>query len=216
MGGQHPSVRDPRAIDRIVFFSDAVFAIAMTLLVLAIPVPDEGMQVGEALAGNSGRFFAFALSFWVIALFWFMHFRLFRLEPLYDQRLVLINTGLLFCIAFLPYPTAVLGNAETDLTATLFYAGSLTVSALMSVAVISHVLLVSLPGRMDPQAARRIILVSSILPAAFAVTVPVAFISVTTAQWLWLIPLLIKIPWVDRRLAAGIPHHLDPAGEDPI
>ena len=61
------------ALDRLVFFSDAVFAIAMTLLVLAIPRPDRDADIGGFLAQNPGKFTAYFISFWVIALYWLAH-----------------------------------------------------------------------------------------------------------------------------------------------
>jgi TMEM175 potassium channel family protein len=72
---------DPMGVERVAFFSDAVFAIAITLLVIEIAVPD-GDLTGPQLTGELGRlapkFFSFGLSFWVIGRFWISHHLTFQ------------------------------------------------------------------------------------------------------------------------------------------
>ena len=65
--------------DRVAFFSDAVFAIAMTLLVVGIGIPKvkEGGDLGEALSSKDAEIFSFFLSFVVIGFFWLAHHRFF-------------------------------------------------------------------------------------------------------------------------------------------
>jgi uncharacterized membrane protein len=116
-------VESTDALDRLIFFADAVFAIAMTLLVLAIPRPEGGTDVRSFLEHqDAGKFIAYLISFWVIALFWLAHHRLFRVVRRYDYGVLLLNLLVLFCIAFLPYPSAILGDHGTDVAATVFYA----------------------------------------------------------------------------------------------
>ena len=91
-----------KALERLIFFSDAIFAIAMTLLVLDIPRPRSGADLTTFLTTHDGKFIAFFISFWVIALFWLGHHRLFRYVRHYDHGLLMLNLGLLFCVAFLP------------------------------------------------------------------------------------------------------------------
>ena len=79
------------ALDRLIFFSDAVFAIAMTLLVLAIPRP--GANISRSLADDQGKFIAYFISFWVIALYWLAHHRLFRLVIRYDYGVLLLTSS---------------------------------------------------------------------------------------------------------------------------
>ncbi|WP_104180823.1 TMEM175 family protein [Arthrobacter sp. B0490] len=98
--------------DRTVFFSDAVFAIAMTLLVLDLEVPDglQPDQVGAALVEQLPHFFSFALSFTVIGSAWMNHHRKVRVIVRYDFRLQVLNLLLLFFVALLPLPTNVLSE----------------------------------------------------------------------------------------------------------
>lgn len=103
------------ALDRLVFFSDAVFAIAITLLVLDIHVPNfpEGVSVAEtwdAFLELGPSFFAFALSFLVIGRFWMGHHERFRALRHFHARLMWPNLIYLMAIAFMPFATAFLGQ----------------------------------------------------------------------------------------------------------
>ena len=73
--------RNRRALDRVVFLSDGVFAIALTLLVLDLRLPPlaahSASALARALAADAPRFVAFVISFEVIGIFWLAHLRLF-------------------------------------------------------------------------------------------------------------------------------------------
>ncbi|MCU1413885.1 MAG: hypothetical protein JWN80_1225 [Microbacteriaceae bacterium] len=105
--------------DRMQFFSDAVFAIAMTLLVIDIAVPTIAGTVSDAhldsalwtaIGGQWQSFLAYGISFWVIAINWAGHHRKFRLIHTYDGGLIQLNLWLLFFIAFVPYPTSLISR----------------------------------------------------------------------------------------------------------
>src|SRR5437868_654279 len=103
------------ALDRLVFFSDAVFAIAITLLVLEIRIPHlpRGVTIAEAWREFWTlwpSFFAFALSFFVIGRFWMGHHERFRPLRHFDDRLMWPNLLYLMTIAFMPFSTAFLGS----------------------------------------------------------------------------------------------------------
>ena len=93
-------------LERLVNFSDAVIAIAITLLVVQFSVPAASEDVGEALLDRWPQFLSFILSFFVIGIFWMAHHRIFRYVARMDQGLLWLNLLFLMCIAFLPYPTA--------------------------------------------------------------------------------------------------------------
>jgi uncharacterized membrane protein len=115
---------------RLETFSDGVFAIAITLLVLEIAVPQ--VTSDESLARSLGRewpsFFGFALSFVTIGIMWINHHSMMKDIHRVDHMLLVLNLLLLMGIAFVPFPTAVLAEylKEDDqrLTATLFYGGT--------------------------------------------------------------------------------------------
>ena len=111
--------------DRVVFFSDAVFAIAITLLIVDLQVPEVAhVESGRQLRDALPRIGGFALSFAVIGLFWMGHHRLFRHIKGLNWSLVLLNLLFLGCIAFLPHPTALLSAAGDQVPATIFYAAA--------------------------------------------------------------------------------------------
>jgi uncharacterized membrane protein len=92
-------------LNRIAFFSDGVFAIAITLLV--VPLLDLGLEpgqtLGDALLERTPEVGSYALSFAVSGLYWMGQHRMFREVWRYDHGLILLNLLLLGLIAFLPY-----------------------------------------------------------------------------------------------------------------
>jgi uncharacterized membrane protein len=125
------------ALDRLVFFSDAVFAIAITLLVLEIHVPD--LPRSEDIAGSWEAFlslgpslFAFALSFLVIGRFWMGHHERFRPVRHYDPRLMWPNLLYLMAIVFMPFATAFLGRNLGHFVPALVYNLAMLVLALLA------------------------------------------------------------------------------------
>ena len=122
--------------DRVLFFSDAVFAIAITLLIVDLRVPDiPHVQSGQLLRHAIPQIGGFAYSFAAIGLFWLAHHGLFRHIKGLDRRLVLLNLLFLGTIAFVPYPTALLSAAGDQVPATVFYAASLAAVGLAEAAV---------------------------------------------------------------------------------
>lgn len=117
--------------NRLEAFSDGVFAIAITLLVLEIKVPPSGSALGKELLSLWPSYFAYAVSFIVIGAIWINHHAMFDQIVRADHKLLLLNTLHLMLIAFLPFPTAVLAQALHDGAneplATSFYGGTLTV-----------------------------------------------------------------------------------------
>ena len=111
-------------IGRILALSDGVFAIALTLLVLEIAVPatTSDARLPKALLGLWPRYIAYLLSFVVIARFWVTHRLTFRLIGCGDDTLVWLNLLLLMFVAFLPFPTAVLGEHIRSPAAAVLYA----------------------------------------------------------------------------------------------
>jgi uncharacterized membrane protein len=96
---------------RLETFSDGVFAIAITLLILAIAVPPPGTALGRELLGLWPSYLAYGVSFLVIGAIWINHHALFRHIVRADGMLLLLNLLQLMAIAFLPFPTAVLAQA---------------------------------------------------------------------------------------------------------
>lgn len=128
-GTDHP-------LERLVLFSDAVFAIAITLLVIEIHIPHlEGGSDAEAwqeLLHLAPSFFGFILSFLVIGRFWIGHHNAFSLIDHYDGRLAWPNILLLMCIALMPFATAFMSANIGQFVPTLFYNLMLLLTAVLS------------------------------------------------------------------------------------
>src|SRR5258705_1411176 len=125
-----------RGVERLEAFSDGVFAIAITLLILEIRVPaarvaEVGLQ--DALVEEWPSYIAFVLSFAVIGIMWANHHNIFCYIGRTSHNLLLLNLGLLFCVVFLPFPTAILAeylpSREYRTIAAVIYAATLTVTA---------------------------------------------------------------------------------------
>jgi uncharacterized membrane protein len=103
-----------RSTQRIEAFSDGVFAIAITLLVLDLRIPagagSNADALLDAILGLWPSYFAYGLSFTMIGIYWANHHYLFKLFTRTDHGLNLLNLLLLMFIAFLPFPTHVLGT----------------------------------------------------------------------------------------------------------
>ena len=107
--------RGEEEFGRVLAFSDGVYAIAMTLLVLSIALPQlrvesSGSELLERLSDMSAQIFSFVLSFAVIGRYWLAHHHFCSRPRALDGGLVAINLVYLGVIAFLPFPTDLLGN----------------------------------------------------------------------------------------------------------
>lgn len=124
---------------RLEAFSDGIFAIAITLLILEIKVPQVNPTEGipslvSGLFALWPSYFAYIFSFVMIGIFWANHHYVFQLYERSDSTFKLLNLFFLMCISFLPFPTAVLAEYITDApqrkTAITLYALGLFLSVL--------------------------------------------------------------------------------------
>lgn len=128
------------ALERTVFFSDAVFAIAITLLVIEIHAPHFPMGTSDvaqlqALANLIPSFVGFAISFGVIGMFWMGHHRTFCLAGHYSPRVLGWNLCLLGVIAFMPFVTAYLSSNIFQRVPAIFYCLVMLAAALLNLKV---------------------------------------------------------------------------------
>jgi uncharacterized membrane protein len=118
---------------RVEAFSDGVFAIAITLLILEIRVPHVDHGLWTALLALWPSYVAFLLSFWVILIMWVNHHELLRMVDGINYPFLFSNGLLLLTVTVVPFPTAVLaahlGTPEAK-TAAAFYCGMFVVNAL--------------------------------------------------------------------------------------
>ena len=181
---------DETGLERILFFSDAVFAIAITLLALEIrlpPLPAQATnaQLLAALGALGPRYLSYAISFLAIGLLWMGHHRAFRHVDQYSSRLMFLNLLFLLSIGFLPFPTTVIGEFG-NAVGTIFYAAAMAAAGL----------LLALLGRYVGAEGRFLW-----TPAIFLLSIPVAFVSPDAAKYVWLL-ILIPAFW-HPRVTAG-------------
>ncbi len=132
--------RERAKLERLTFFSDAVFAIAMTLLVIEVRLPElhavTDRSLAQALVDLLPNYIGFVISFLVIGRFWMGHHRLMAMIDAADPALVRANLLLLMAIAFMPFPTAVLSDYSLLRVAIGFYTAYLMVVGIANVRVI--------------------------------------------------------------------------------
>jgi uncharacterized membrane protein len=177
-------------LDRIVFFSDGVFAIAITLLVIGLKVPSlpSGFTDGELshrLLDEWPRAASYAISFAVIGLYWIAHHRVFAHLRRFDRRLIVLNLVFLGLIAFLPFPTAVFGRYGSHRPAVVFYATSMAAAGLALTAAWMYAWRAGLAGA-GPRRARYIGLRAAIPAIVFGASIPIAYVSPGAARLSWL------------------------------
>jgi uncharacterized membrane protein len=121
---------------RIEAFSDGVFAIAITLLILEVSVPETSFDhLWRGIADQWPSYLAYATSFLTIGGIWMIHHSIFWRLQFANNWVMRINLALLMAVAFLPFPTKLLAEAideeEAQRPAVIFYGASLLVTSLL-------------------------------------------------------------------------------------
>jgi len=124
-----------RGLDRLIFFTDAIAAIAITLLILPladlVPLTPTDVLPGQFLLDHLSELLAFLLSFAVIARLWIAHHSLFEHVSAYSPALRNLSLLWAFTIVVLPLPTAMVAHWSTDSIVVGFYIGTMFVSSLL-------------------------------------------------------------------------------------
>jgi uncharacterized membrane protein len=170
--------------NRIEAFSDGVFAIAITLLVLELHVPDapEG-ELWHALRQEWPQFGAYLTSFAILGIMWVNHHSMFRQIRRADRGLMFLNLLLLLWTALLPFPTNLFAEKLKDHTidahvAAAVYSTNLTLAAIAFSAIWWHVLRKHLVDHeMTRSEQRRSVLRYSAGTVVYAATIGLSFIS---------------------------------------
>jgi uncharacterized membrane protein len=190
-----------RSVDRVIYFSDAVFAIAITLLALEIHLPtginlQSTSAVSAVLVANSSQFVAFALSFLIIGLFWMSHVRKYRALARHDARFMMLNLVVLALVGLMPFATNLMSSSSAQI-ATQLYAGILTLLGLVSALLWSYALRQGFIHPLPSERLRRTELIQPLLIAGvFGLSIVIAAVSADNAKWFWLI--LAPMGWLWR------------------
>ena len=192
-------MRTERGFDRFVNFSDAVVAIAITLLVL--PLVDTAAKIGsesgsDLIAKNQFEIFIFVLSFAVIGQFWLVHHRMFENAIGYNEQLLWSNFLWLASIVFLPFPTELLASTTKHQVAVYgLYVGTMLVA---SAALLIEQWIIMANPELQAESVRGTL---TVVPAATAtVVIAVALVIAVTVPsiGLWSLLLLFAAKMVDR------------------
>ena len=126
---------DDRGTGRIEAFSDGVIAVAITLLILDIHVPNVKAELLQALLSQWPNYLGYVTSFLVITIFWANHHNMFRHIQQVDYALLIINAFFLMCIAFIPFVTSLLTKYITSPTeqhtAAIVYGATLLLNGIL-------------------------------------------------------------------------------------
>jgi uncharacterized membrane protein len=195
-----------REVERTIYFSDAVIAIAITLLALDLKLPQD-LASGDLvrhLLGLWPRLYTFLISFWVIAAYWMAHHRIFNYIRAYDGGLLRINFLFLMWIVLMPFSSSLIGGyGDLQLPFVIYVVhlmlASLTLSWLGRHASQNPHLME--PG-VDPHAVRRYGTHRMwLMLAVFALAICVSFFSVYTAEFT-LVLLFVARPEILERLVS--------------
>lgn len=190
------------SIDRLTFFSDAVVAIAMTLLAIDLPVPTgtTNHEIVDFAEKSVGNYLAFVVSFVVIAHYWRGHHRVYRYVTDAPHRLVATNTFWLLTIVLIPYGTRVLYSGEDtgDSDFPLRFAFYAVLQAASALAFMLSNRAIQDAGILSDDAPTGLLTMSRmrgfVIMAAFLASVPLAFVVHQWAFAAWaLLPLWMRI-----------------------
>ena len=177
---------DAYGIGRLLAFSDGVFAIVITLLVLSIPLPDVdprapdlNQRLVDALRHLLPFLAGFGLSFLLVGAHWIIHHRTFRGVTRADGRLLWLNLLVLLGICLVPFATTLLIRYGDAPVVTMAYAAVQVGISLAYFALRSY--LVGLGGATQTSATLGLIQLSG-----FAISIPVALVSLRGAYVLWI------------------------------
>jgi uncharacterized membrane protein len=170
--------------ERLEIFSDAVIAIAVTVLVLDIKVPasSDGQLVHD-LWQKWPSYVAYVLSFAVIGIMWVSHHSMFERIHQVDRGLLFLNLGLLLGIGFLPFPTALLAEytrqgGSNSHAAAVIYSATMTLIGLAFLSIWVH--LARRPyllGAVDSASVRRSVHLSLVSPVVYGASIGLALVS---------------------------------------
>jgi uncharacterized membrane protein len=188
-GSRYERKESSLEFDRVAFFSDAVFAIAMTLLVVGIGIPQvRTSDLGDALRDKESEILSFFISFFVIGFYWLGHHEFFSRLGSVNVRLMRFNLVYLAAIAFVPFPTALAGKYSDEPVTIVIYAITLSAASGLE-AVMQYVAnRDGLFRRTLPPPLLRFVMVASVIPVVvFLVSIPIAFASTQAALYTWIL-----------------------------
>jgi len=186
-----------RDLGRIAAFTDGVMAVAITLLVLNVDVPDlrPGESLGDALVDDIlPSLGAYALAFALIGRFWVIHHSLFEKLHSFDRTLMGLNLLFLALIVLMPFSAQLYDVYTSRPAAAAVLGGTLGLVALVNGAMTAHVLRRGFVHEHRREETEPTLTVGFGLTAVFLLSVPAAFLSVHIAEALWISTVVLRYP----------------------
>jgi uncharacterized membrane protein len=175
---------------RIVSFSDGVFAIAITLLVLSLHIPEHlgpGDDVGDALLDQQGDLIAYAISFAVIGRLWLVHHRFFAEVTHSDGALIALNLVYLGFVVLIPFASEVLGDHGDTGPGVVLYATNLAIVNFLGGAMYIYAARAGLTRESFQRYVEQPLRLRNIAGGLiFAASIPIAFFSRELAVLIWI------------------------------
>lgn len=183
--------------DRVGFFSDAVFAIGMTLLVVGIGLPTvPPSQLGDALREQRPEIVSFFVSFVVIGNYWLGHHRFYARLGEITTPLMTVNLVYLAAIAFMPFPTALVGRYTDEPVSVVMYAVTLGIASALEAVMLVMAHRGQLFTRALPRPVLRYAVGTALVPLLpFFISIPIAFVNTTWALLSWLLIFPLEVLW---------------------
>lgn len=175
-----PNSGAPFGVSRIAALSDGIFAIAITLLIFGLEVPEISQptssdELGSALGDMWPRFAAYFQTFLIVGAFWVGHHRAFRRMVREDDRLAWLNLLFLLTVSFMPFPSNLVGRYPENRTAVVVYSASLGAVSVTYAAVWAYAVGARLLASSERPAARIELWTAGSAGALFLLSVPLAF-----------------------------------------
>lgn len=202
---------DEPEFSRLANFTDAIYAIALTLLVLQLtlgPIRDDNSpaEMLEALEVLIPNFIAFALAFLLLARYWMAHHAFFATLRAWNEPIMAINLVYLAFVALLPFPTYLVGEySDNPLSVVVFAASMAAISGLevLLYARAHHFELMQ--NRLSRDAYRWGFRASTFPVVMFVATMPLAFISPIATMISWPVLSAVGAKWLARTAPSDIP-----------
>ncbi|MEV6966675.1 TMEM175 family protein [Hamadaea sp. NPDC051192] len=174
-------------LERVIFFSDAVIAIALTLLAIELPVPSGDEWVHQLQEYLGSDYVAFLISFAVIATLWFNHHRMFQQIARLTYGMIWLNILGLFTIVLMPFATKILTGLGDLPAGPIFYSGVMVLWAVVWILMVLTATRQKLWSEDAPATAPgNMIFGASALLVAFGLSIPIAFVNSDWATFFWI------------------------------
>jgi len=192
--------------ERLVFFTDAVVAIAITMLGLRLAVPIvEQPQLKEALFDMWPRFEVNLISFVMVAYFWHLHHKMFKVIVRHDTTLIALNFLWLIFLTMLPFSTDLLGRYHLNQTALVFYMSNMLAIGIVKIIMWIYSFRNKLTSHVVTKAFDRWAIIGATVPiVTFSLAILLAFSNIHLSKYslilVFIAPMIINRFIVNKKL----------------